>query len=233
MSIVAILIVSLGGGYMSLQRSINLDNAIRALKSDIEKTQNSARNSFLVTDLEKVSLGWMVEFVNENTSVKNLKNIRRSIYVDNTARNFDTPNLRAYVQTLYGKINDLEGFSCIGDNLYYGSNQVYLKPPNEFPVKCSSNLSSDGNEDYYEDVIAKNMNVINSVPDPSIPVCAQKSFFFTSGYSEIATNKTGITGNSCQIVIQTTDNSIMPPDTRAINVDLQNGNISICGNYCL
>jgi type II secretory pathway pseudopilin PulG len=242
----------LSGGVAFLQNSISLDNSIRQLKSELQATQNLARNSFFsgyseensseFLDDKRVSVGWLMtmDTVSNPNAITVLK---RSIYVmpphSNIAQ-YDYANLRKDIITLR---KDLSGLKFVCDSV---TNELRTNTINGLPVKFAKGTSSEVTVYCTEESEAtrkagevEKRSVLERVtlsdpillPASSLPMCfegtSQLNVFFTSGYGEPATSL----ASTCQIRIQSTSSNYAR-SYRGLKFDSVSGGGATCGSYC-
>lgn len=256
LSISALVMVGMGGGVITLQANVRLDNAIRDLKSEIQTVASSARNSFIAGGSGSVfetnsdsylSLGWIIEF--ENTNSSSAKIIRRSVFFKPdpsypiTLLKSDIDSFNKFL-TDGIKLSTKKTFKCDSFGRFYqGDMEVTRTNANGFnsvsntrlDVKCGrSNQSGE----YFETTIANVQFVVNfPIEDNSaLNSCwesnGQKSIFFSTGYSQpvLNYNLNRIT-DDCQLQIQNV--SFANSSIRALKVSKVNGVVEICGVYCV
>jgi prepilin-type N-terminal cleavage/methylation domain-containing protein len=254
-SIMVVVTTSLGAGVLYLQNSVRLDNSVRDLKSEIQSTQNLARNSFFsdaltastaFTDVP-ITVGWLLTL--ESTSSSNsVSVIKRSIYFKvpvASSSTYDYGNLRSDIIALRSVLAGDLYYCDSSDNFIAASNASRNVQVSTFDLKCttSSLASKQANEYIVSDV--KNLVSIgnSSFPATALPACNTPSsehssskpassaissinLFFTAGYGEPASPA----GADCQIQIKA--GSDFGGSTRSVMVNKDTGGAGICGNYC-
>ncbi len=249
MSIVSFTSVIIGAGILNLQAVVKTDNAIRDIKKLLQTTQTTARTSFIAsvsnttsnasTSSNPISLGWLIEFRNEDP--RTVRIVRRSIYFLRP-QSYDLKNLKQDIDQFVARLQQnyiTVGLSPYCDNNVFVIGNVPLQGQNGFvlsgnirvDVLCAtSNIS---NEYFVTDI--KNMQFIEpsgltgtSVVNPYEP-CFDSSFggaiFFATGYAKpvLARNQ------DCQIIIKSVG---LVNQYRALRVSRINGSIAVCAMYC-
>lgn len=243
MSIGIFLAYSLGYSASSLQNNIKVDSALRNIKTEIQTTQNSARNSFISygnnsnagglipNNLKdtKISVGWIITL--RNTSISGtdaVEVIRQSVYFYPTG--YDLSLLRDEIQNNLKLKTDL---NCIGDTLYSGESTISVKntdpanPSRSTAIfKCTNTTGSD------EEKVMTKFNAVQLTQPGAgegISSCfngSRSSIFFTSGYGET------VLGASSPCQIQITSTGSLSAAKRAIKISGDTGSITTCGRVC-
>lgn len=178
------LIGSLGGGIITLQNSVKLDNAIRDLKSEIQAAQNNSRNSFITYDQSSgsqastdlfndgnISLGWLLTVDNAaNNGQYVVKVIRQSVYFEpspsydfNRLRD-EIVNFRQFITQKRFRCDSVTGKFYVSLTATSGAipldSYTSITSGNPtFPVKCSNSSSVQG--EYFETDLANVILVTN------------------------------------------------------------------------
>jgi prepilin-type N-terminal cleavage/methylation domain-containing protein len=258
MTISAILIYAMGGGILTLQVAVKLDNSIRDLKSFIQTTQIQARNSFVTynrkdsasignsffvggAQANNISLGWMVSFSNQGS---NALIVRNSVFFK-PPTNYDFDRLKDEVTTFRNRLQ-----TNLQNNIKYTCNNGVFQINGvtqsayasvvtgiSLAINCASNSVVFAESEYFQDqLIGAKMST--DFGTNALPSCwenggttSQTSLFFTSGYGDpVVRVDTAVGLRDCQLQIQ--HQGIINMDTRAIRVSKDNGLVEICGSYC-
>lgn len=248
-AIMMVLISVVGGGALYLQNTMAMDNTIRQLKSEIQNTQNLARNSFvsnysvssnsnLFKD-KRISLGWILT-VDSNPTQKTISITKRSVYVlipSSSAVQYDYSRLRGDILALKNNIAN-KNFYCANNNeLWAGTSgsaaRITFGGLATVYVMCTeqnSNTISAGEYSKITDFGHAVLSNQGSIPGTAPSMCnvtdTQINFFFTSGYGEPATTKS----SNCQIRIEKKVN--LAKIYRSILFNTTTGTITTCANYC-
>jgi type II secretory pathway pseudopilin PulG len=248
LAITMVTMVSLGAGAVYLQSAVTLDNGIRQVKTEIQSTQNLARNSFFsnsssstILTQKRISVGWLLTLTN-NPSQKTITVTKRSLYVlfpNSNSVQYNFSSLRDDVIRLHQGLKGKD-FSCNASNQLKlgsaGSTVNFSTGTTVTPVLCTEDSPTtrnpgNGAAEFITSSIKKaNLSDQTLLPGTAPRTCytgvIQANLFFTSGYGEPA-----LTQNAdCQLRIE----SKTGPSSsyRAIKVNAQTGSATTCGNLC-
>lgn len=246
MSVVAFTSVAIGAGILNLQAVVQTDNAIRDIKKLIQTTQTTARTSFItgvsntMVNSNTISLGWLIEFRNENT--RTIRIVRRSVYFLRP-NSYDLKNLKQDIDRFVSILQNSVSIGVlpycsgnsfvVGNGPLQGQNGFLLSGNTRVDVLCAANNNSN---DYFT-VDIRNINFIDpssisgvsssniSTPCFNFNNASGGTMFFGTGYA-----KPVLGGNQdCQILIKSVG---LVNQYRALRVSRINGLVTLCGAYC-
>jgi prepilin-type N-terminal cleavage/methylation domain-containing protein len=250
-TISAFIAASIAGGLITMQNITTIDIAARDLKTEIQATQNQARNSFISYDIRNegkqgnlfqslgnpttINVGWLVSF--ENNGI-NSRVIRRAITFKPQGT-YDISNLRndiVVVRDILRNTNS-QRFFCAQ------TTSAFILGSSSRPVEFMSNgvtyqlncgQQAQINSDYFvKEFLSINFtNNLNNNPPPMQscwgPNANQpKAIFFTAGYGEPAF--IGSQSGDCQVAIELNS---FGRNIKSISVSRDTGSVKICGNIC-
>lgn len=256
-SIGALVSAVVGGGIVTLQANVRLDNAIRDLKLQVQTVQSSARSSFITSGNESgsqnlfdhskrntnLSVGWLIEFDNLNSSTVIVR--RRSVFFK-PSTSYSIKNFKADIDAFYNRldngikrVNKIK-FECNNRNFLLngqpltGANAFISVSGERLEIFCGdSNLA--GSE--YFSVTISNIQFSNAFPPDRNNVLnscfepnGQKAVFFATGYAKPVLNyDTSNPTDDCQLMIRHVG---FNQSTQALRISKINGVVEICGAYC-
>ncbi|BDQ04686.1 MAG: hypothetical protein KatS3mg084_0204 [Candidatus Dojkabacteria bacterium] len=243
MSIVAFTSVAIGSGILNLQAIVKTDNAIRDIKKLIQTTQTTSRTSFLagssntMANNNQISLGWLIEFRNEDP--RTIRIVRRSIYFL-SPNSYDLKNLRHDIDQFVTRLQNSvstgvlpycnSNVFLVGNVPLQGQNGFLLSGNIRVDVLCATSTVPN---DYFVTDIKSIQFIEPSGLEASITNPAESCFynssggaiFFATGYAKPVLSR----NQDCQLIIQSVG---VVNQYRALRVSRINGSVSICGTYC-
>lgn len=238
------LISFIGAGVLNLQTFVRMDNILRKIKSEVMAAQVSARTNFIPRSSTqnlnfRISLGWIVTFLNEGN---NVRLIRRSVFIQPFLNSqYDISYLNQDIINFKNMLRTDTGFACEGNNFMF-----YKLPGNKVnnfaSVQPNTNIThnvlcADPNQrasgDYYESIFEGiNIDYASTMSNQVISCVDQNtalgrnSIFFGIGYGESI-----IAGNirECQIKFIS---RYMFGQIKGLYISKDIGNIRICTYIC-
>ncbi|MFW5720238.1 MAG: hypothetical protein ACOCXT_04405, partial [Candidatus Dojkabacteria bacterium] len=221
----------LGAGVIYLQNMVVLDEAIRTIKVEIQKTQNMARNSFVTGSADdvniftqrKINVGWTMYLQNDANG--GIKIIRQAVYfVQSGATNeYDLADLRADII----KLKSGQIFVCDGGQAPKPTGRGG-RLGTAVPLQCSQETDSSDGVKTGDEVDKIGRVVLDDTPQ-GLKKCATQDgkvgMFFTAGYGEPAGG-----AENCQIGIKNMGTAAI--NYRSLRINGNTGTVVTCGNYC-
>ncbi len=237
------LMISLGVGAFNLQSTMKLDNSLREIKSEVQSTQNLARNSFFSNSTNtgslsgrRISVGWVFTLKN-GVAPKSTSIVKRSIYILPAAGiQYDLSLLRADIIKLRQSLSGSQFYCDSTDDFLKSASNITVKfptTPTTTDVKCSENTAtSTASGEYIAIPDKSDITFTDTIPSGGISSCLDLSkqngvnIFFTSGYGEPAISKS----SDCEIRLQSSSSFLS--NFRALRINVETGGAGTCGSYC-
>lgn len=247
-SIFTMATTSLFGGMLYLRNTVRIDNLTYLLKGEIQNTQNVARSSFAVQDVDySINIGWIIELRN-NSSGDSISLEKRPAYIVYSDKDFDFDVLKNLRDTVNSEVLKPQAqpnyVFCDGNVLVSGSG-------NDVKEITIGNLGNIDCSDVYQDSTREDSNdeIFTTLFDESystgyrlkrdafesdeIPNCfddAQDiaSLFFSSGFGQVSFKGIDLSP-FCQIGIESRRGF---GSISSIRINRDTGTVETCSGVC-